>query len=91
MSYCDDCIHKPVCYRTDSVSSSYADKCGDFAFEKTGHWILQPSNKEQGERDFIWWKCSECGQVIYSETEQDRRKYHAYCGMCGCKMKEVEE
>ena len=40
---------------------------------KTGHWILQPSNKEQGERDFIWWKCSKCGQVIYSETEKDRR------------------
>lgn len=30
MSYCDDCIHKPVCYRTDSVSPSYADKCGNF-------------------------------------------------------------
>jgi len=53
---------------------------------KTGHWILQPSNKEQGERDFIWWKCSKCGQVIYSETEQDRREYHAYCGRCGAKM-----
>lgn len=53
---------------------------------KTGYWILQPSNKEQGERDFIWWKCSECGQVIYSETEQDRREYHAYCGRCGTKM-----
>ena len=54
--------------------------------EKVGNWILQPSNKEQGERDFIWWKCSECGQVIFSETEQDRREYHAYCGRCGAKM-----
>lgn len=54
--------------------------------EKTGYWILQPSNKEQGERDFIWWKCSECGQVIYSETEKDRREYHAFCGRCGCHM-----
>ena len=57
---------------------------------KIGRWILQPSNKEQGERDFIWWKCSECGQVIYSETEQDRREYHSYCGRCGTKMQEVE-
>ena len=56
---------------------------------KTGHWILQPSNKEQGERDFIWWKCSECGQVIYSETEKDRKEFHAFCGRCGAKM-EVE-
>ena len=54
--------------------------------ERTGHWILQPSNKEQGERDFIWWKCSECGQVIYSETEKDRREYHAFCGRCGANM-----
>lgn len=53
---------------------------------KTGRWILQPSNKEQGERDFIWWKCSECGQVIYSETEKDRREFHAFCSRCGAKM-----
>jgi hypothetical protein len=58
---------------------------------KTGHWILQPSNKEQGERDFIWWKCSECGQVIYSDTEKDRREYHAFCGRCGTKMVESQE
>ena len=58
---------------------------------KAGHWILQPSNKEQGERDFIWWKCSECGQVIYSETERDRREYHAFCGRCGAKMIEPQE
>ena len=59
--------------------------------ERTGHWILQPSNKEQGERDFIWWKCSECGQVIYSETEKDRREYHAFCGRCGKRMVEPQE
>lgn len=58
---------------------------------KTGHWILQPSNKEQGERDFIWWKCSECSQVIFSETEKDRREYHAFCGRCGAKMFEPQE
>lgn len=58
---------------------------------KTGHWIVQPSNKEQGERDFIWWKCSECGQVIYSETEKDRKEFHAFCGRCGAKMIEPQE
>lgn len=58
---------------------------------KTGHWILQLSNKEQGERDFIWWKCSECGQVIYSETEKDRREYHAFCGRCGKRMIDPQE
>lgn len=58
---------------------------------KTVHWILQPSNKEQGERDFIWWKCSECGQVIYSETEKDRREFHAFCSRCGAKMVDPQE
>ena len=58
---------------------------------KTGHWIVQPSNKEQGERDFIWWKCSECGQVIYSETEKDRKEFHAFCSRCGAKMVEPQE
>jgi DNA-directed RNA polymerase subunit RPC12/RpoP len=38
-----------------------------------------------------WWKCSECGQVIYSETEKDRREYHAFCGRCGAKMVEPQE
>ena len=55
--------------------------------ENKGEWILQPSNKEQGERDFIWWKCSKCGQVIYSETEHDRREFHAFCGRCGADMR----
>ena len=58
---------------------------------KTGHWILQPSNKEQGERDFIWWKCSKCGQVIFSETEKDRQEFHAFCGRCGAKMVDTQE
>lgn len=40
---CDDCIHKPVCYRTNNVlpvSPSYADKCGDFDSEKTEEDII---------------------------------------------------
>lgn len=55
--------------------------------ENKGEWIVQPSNKEQGERDFIWWKCSKCGQVIYSESEKDREEFHAFCGRCGADMR----
>ena len=58
---------------------------------KIGHWIAQPSNKEQGERDFIWWKCSKCGHVIFSESDRDRKEFHAYCGRCGAKMKDEEQ
>ena len=54
---------------------------------KKGHWISKPSKKEQGERDFIWWKCSECEQVIYSESERDRKEFHAFCSRCGADMR----
>ena len=57
---------------------------------RKGHWVVQPSNKEQGERDFIWWKCSECGQVIFSETEKDRKEFHAFCSRCGANMESEE-
>lgn len=57
---------------------------------RKGHWIVQPSNEEQGERPFIWWKCSKCGQVIFSETEKDRKEFHAFCGRCGADMREIE-
>lgn len=32
------------------------------------------------------WKCSECGDMIYSESSQDRLKHHLYCSKCGAKM-----
>ena len=31
-------------------------------------------------------RCSECGAVIYSETEYDRNEFHAFCGRCGAEM-----
>ena len=52
---------------------------------KKGKWKVQPSL--DGDRPFIWWKCSVCGQVIYSETERDRREFHAFCGRCGADMR----
>lgn len=52
-----------------------------------GEWIEQSSNKEQGEREHIWWKCSQCGQVIFSETERDRKEFHAFCSKCGAEMR----
>ena len=52
---------------------------------KRGKWEVQPSTGE--DRPFIWWKCSECGHVIFSETERDRREFHAFCGRCGAEMR----
>ena len=52
---------------------------------KTGKWEVQPSTGD--DRPFIWWKCSECGHVIFSETERDRKEFHAFCGRCGAEMR----
>ena len=52
---------------------------------KKGTWEVQPSTGD--DRPFIWWKCSECGHVIFSETERDRREFHAFCGRCGAEMR----
>ena len=51
---------------------------------KKGMWEVQPSTGD--DRPFIWWKCSVCGHVIFSETERDRKEFHAYCGRCGADM-----
>ena len=51
---------------------------------KKGRWEVQPSTGD--DRPFIFWKCSECGNVIYSETERVRRELYAFCGRCGAKM-----
>lgn len=76
--------------RVDELDTAIATIINLPSVENKGEWILQPSNKEQGERDFIWWKCSKCGQVIYSETEKDREEFHAFCGRCGASMKGSE-
>ena len=52
---------------------------------KKGMWEVQPSTGD--DRPFIWWKCSVCGHVIFSETERDRREFHAFCGRCGADMR----
>jgi len=51
-----------------------------------GEWQHKPS--KSGE--WIWWQCSECGAVIYSESEADRKIHHAYCGVCGARMENTK-
>lgn len=51
----------------------------------SGEWIRVKPEEEGG---FPVWKCSKCGCEIYSESKQDRKKFHAFCGACGAKMKE---
>lgn len=50
---------------------------------RKGQWIVQTDE----DRPFIWWKCSECGHIIFSESERDRKDFHAFCGRCGADMR----
>lgn len=54
----------------------------------TGEWIHNPNGTD---RDFVWWKCSNCGQIIFSESERDRKEFHAFCGRCGAQMKGADD
>lgn len=51
---------------------------------KKGKWKAQIDE----DRSLIWWKCSECGHIIFSESERDRRDFHAFCGRCGADMRD---
>lgn len=52
---------------------------------KEGEWEICIHPKDP---PFSWWRCSECGMIIYSESETDRYEFHAYCGRCGARRKE---
>ena len=47
-----------------------------------GEWIDEGKNL---------WKCSNCEMVIYSESEQDRNKFHKWCSRCGARMKGADD
>ena len=52
--------------------------CKRCPFEpKVGKWIDTGENLH---------KCSNCGQIIFSQTPYDLEEFHAYCGRCGAKM-----
>ena len=77
---------KHCCHRWTKVIRQTVEEMKSAEPErKTGKWEVQPSTGE--DRPFIWWKCSECGHVIFSETERDRREFHAFCGRCGADMR----
>ena len=54
------------------------------AERKRGEWI-QHANEPS------LWSCSICETVIYSEHEEDRLKFHKWCGCCGADMRGDED
>lgn len=51
---------------------------------KHGEWIRHVNEPSL-------WSCSICETVIYSEHEEDRLKFHKWCGCCGADMRERRE
>ena len=70
-------------HRFDKANQIILDALAD---RPMGEWQHKPS--KSGE--WIWWQCSECGAVIYSESEADRKIHHAYCGVCGARMENTK-
>lgn len=64
---CNECIHKAVCYRQDSVKLNYAEKCGDFqqACEQCKYC---KHTFEQADSDIENKKC-------YPESKDCRKEY----------------
>ena len=55
----------------------------DVRENRTGKWIRGDS-----EKITRMWKCSKCGNKIYSESWRDRKEFHAFCGRCGADMRQ---
>ena len=54
---------------------------------------LQPTVEAVPRMHGVWvhegenlWRCSKCGNTIYSETWQDKAMFHKWCGRCGAIM-----
>ena len=62
---------------TESWRTTATEGVEEYAPIKHGTWI-----KDNDE----WWHCSECGQEMYSMTEQDRNEFHRWCSRCGARM-----
>ena len=52
--------------------------------QRVGRWI------REDERYHLW-HCSECGEIIFSESENDRKTHHVFCEKCGSRMGGSEE
>lgn len=77
----------------DEIESEIAEGLG-FEYEKWRKYFcdLPPAQPERIKGHWLpmerknLFSCSECGAVIYSETEHDRNEFHKFCGRCGAEM-----
>lgn len=84
---CEECIHKSVCYRVDSVQSDHARKCGDFGNGElpNGGWIpVSEKLPEVGEEVLV------CGYDTYNKkviiSRYQGKQYGFTCGLVSAWM-----
>lgn len=76
---CESCEY----YKNERIVEKLKDlPAADVRENRTGEWIRGDS-----EKITRMWKCSKCGNKIYSESWKDRKEFHAFCGRCGADMR----
>ena len=78
----------PECHMRTALGN--CDPIGGFctSVNKSICEALHKVSRPHGEwiKDGQFWRCSECGTRIFSESYMDRQIYHAFCSRCGAKM-----
>ncbi len=93
--FLESCIDKVV-LKTDSGLEIRSEEVNKKFIEKIrtirtkGKWVLTSMSEDDNPDPNCWWKCSECGHLIYSTNSLDRTRFHAFCGKCGADMRESE-
>lgn len=73
----------------------------EYGFVVTVEDILKAPSIDVPERNVGKWipkdgwnylfECSECGEIIYSEYDDDIKLHHAFCGCCGADTRKETE
>ena len=68
-------------YKIVSIDVDQRTQSLEDAVRNSGEWIYKHDNL---------WYCSRCGEIIYSETDDDLKIHYVYCSRCGAKMKQED-
>lgn len=60
-----------------SIEINTNDEMAEFVKVRHGKWERHP--------DYLW-ECSECGHMIFSKNEFERKHSYAFCSKCGARM-----
>jgi len=76
---CKDCIHFPVCFKSDNADSDYADMCKQKLLPTPkGKWEIAYGDHIRAGLRPIMYACGVCG-IVGSQTN--------FCPNCGADMR----